>query len=60
MDEKTKKIIKDNSVDKGYLQSWYQSSVLETDTPAWTDEHIEEMIGDFYLIPREVIDVQKN
>ena len=60
MDEKTKKIIKDNSVDEGYLQSWYQSSVLETDTPVWTDEHIEEMVGDFYLIPREVIDGQKN
>ena len=35
-------------------------SVLETDPPVWTDEHIAEMIGDFYLIPREVIDGREN
>lgn len=56
MNEKTKKFVKDNAVDEGFLQDWYQTSVLETDTPVWTDEHIKEMVGDFYLIPREVID----
>ena len=43
-----------------FLQDWYLNSVLETDTPVWTDEHIAEMVGDFYLIPREVIDGRKN
>ena len=54
------KFIDDNSVDEGFLQDWYQNSVLETDTPVWTDEHIAEMVVDFYLIPREVIDGRKN
>ena len=39
-----------------FLQDWHQSSVLETDTPVWTDEHIAEMVGDFYSIPKEVVD----
>lgn len=51
--------IKDNAVDEGYLQDWYQNSVLETDTPIWTDEHISEVYGDFYLIPKEVIDKEE-
>lgn len=58
--ETTKEFIKENAVDEGFLQNWYQDSVLETDTPVWTDEHIAEMIGDFYLIPREVIDGREN
>lgn len=33
---------------------------LETDIPVWTDEHIAEIVVDFYLIPREVIDGRKN
>ena len=58
--DKVVKFIDDNAVDEGFLQDWYQNSVLETDTPIWTDEHIAEMVGDFYLIPREVIDGRKN
>ena len=58
--ETTREFIKENAVDEGFLQNWYQDAVLETDTPVWTDEHIAEMIGDFYLIPREVIDGRKN
>lgn len=54
--EFTKKFIKENAVDEGFLQDWYQSSVSETDTPVWTNEHIAEMVGDFYLIPKEVVD----
>lgn len=50
------KFIDDNAVDEGFLQDWYQNSVLESDTPVWTDEHIAEVYGDFYLIPKEVID----
>lgn len=51
--------IKDNAVDEGYLQDWYQNSVIQIDTPIWTDEHIAEVYGDFYLIPREVIDKEE-
>ena len=51
-----KKFIEENSVDEGFLQDWYQNSVLETDVPIWTDEHLSELSGDFYLIPKEVID----
>jgi hypothetical protein len=58
--ETTKEFIKENAVNEGFLQDWYQNSVLETDTPIWTDEHIAEMVGDFYLIPREVIDGREN
>ena len=60
VDEKVKAFVKENAVDEGYLQDWYQNSVLVTDTPVWTDEHIAEVFGDFYLIPREVIDGRTN
>lgn len=60
MGDKTKEFIKENAVDEGFLQDWYQNFVLETDTPVWTDEHIAEMVGDFYLIPREVVDGREN
>lgn len=60
MDDKIQEFIKNNAVGEGFLQDWYQNSVLETDTPVWTDEHIAEMVGDFYLIPREVIGGRKN
>ena len=60
MDDKIQEFIKNNAVGEGFLQDWYQNSVLETDTPVWTDERIAEMVGDFYLIPREVIDGRKN
>lgn len=59
MTEKIKEFIKQNAVDEGFLQDWYQNSVAEAE-PAWTDEHISEMVGDFYIIPREFIDGQKN
>lgn len=51
--DNTMKFIKDNSVDKQYLCDWYQNSVEST---IWTDEHIEEMLSDFYAIPREIVD----
>ena len=47
MDNKTKEFIKENAVSEGFLQDWYQNSVLETDTPVWTDEHsAEEVVND--------------
>lgn len=60
MNEKVKKFIKENAVDESFLQDWYQNSVSETDLPVWTDEHIAEMTGDFYLIPKEVVDEENH
>lgn len=60
MDNKIKEFIKENAVDEGFLQDWYQNSVLETDPPVWTDKHIAEVVEDFYLVPKEVVDGQKN
>ena len=40
-------------VDEDYLQCWYVDSVMPYDEPVWTDKHIEELVGDFYLIVRE-------
>ena len=53
MTTKELEIIKNNSVSESYLQSWYQDSVDESKPPIWTDEHIEELYKDFYLIPKK-------
>ena len=53
-----KKFIEDNAVDEGFLSDWYQASVTD-DPPVWTDGHIAEVCGDFYLIPKEIIDKLK-
>ena len=42
-------------VDEAYLIDWYISSVDDSD-PVWTEAHIEELMNDFYLIPRGCID----
>lgn len=42
-----------NPVGRGYLSDWYINSVNETDTPIWTEEHLDELFNDFYLIPKE-------
>lgn len=39
-------------VDEGYLIDWYISSVDDSE-PVWTEAHIEELMNDFYLIPKE-------
>lgn len=52
---KISEFIKENAIDEGFLQDWYQHSV-GGNTPAWSDEHIEEVCKDFYLIPKETID----
>ena len=53
-----KDFVKENSVHEGFLQDWYQASVTE-DPPVWTDEHISEVVRDFYLIPKEIVDGMK-
>lgn len=34
------------------LTDWYINSVSSDDTPVWTEEHIEELLNDFYVIPK--------
>lgn len=51
-----KRFFDDYAIDTGYLYDWYQQSIDETVPPIWTDEHIEEVSNDFYLIPKEIID----
>ena len=41
-----------NAIDMSYLQNWYQDSIDETKEPIWTDQHLEELFNDFYLIPK--------
>lgn len=38
-------------VDKAYLCDWYINSVTESE-PIWTEAHISELMGDFYIIPK--------
>lgn len=35
------------------LTDWYINSVSSDDTPVWTEEHIEELLNDFYVIPKD-------
>ena len=45
-------ISKDDAVDAGYLSDWYISSVGD-ESPVWTDEHIDELLNDFLVIPKD-------
>lgn len=56
MNEAIKNFIEDKAVNEGFLQDWYQASVHEEQEPIWTDEHIAEVCGDFYLIPKESVE----
>lgn len=56
MNEAIKKFIDEQAVGEGFLQDWYQNSVDDTQEPVWTDEHISEVCGDFYLIPKEAVE----
>lgn len=51
-----KKFFDNHAIDIGHLYDWYQLSIDETVPPIWTDEHIEELNNDFYLIPKEIVD----
>lgn len=39
-------------VSRGILSDWYISSVGD-EQPVWTEEHLDELFNDFYLILRE-------
>ena len=41
------------AIDSGYLEDWYINSIDNTIPPIWTTEHIEKLLNDFYVIPRE-------
>ena len=43
----------DTAYDSGTLHNWYIDSVSDNDSPVWTEEHIDELINDFYIIPRD-------
>lgn len=49
-----KKILEEIAVDEGYLVDWYINSTDDSD-PVWTEEHIEELVGDFILIPKSEV-----
>lgn len=42
----------DTAYDSDSLTVWYISSV-GSETPVWTDKHIEELLNDFYVIPKD-------
>ena len=42
----------DTAYDSDSLTVWYISSV-GSEMPVWTDKHIEELLNDFYLIPKD-------
>ena len=43
-------------MDRGTLVDWYVNSVSPDVPPIWTEEHIDELLTDFHVIPKE--DVQ--
>lgn len=46
-----RKSLEEASCDFPTLADWYISSVDE-EPPVWTEEHIKELLEDFYVIPR--------
>lgn len=52
-------IRREEAVDDGYLSDWYIASVGD-ESPVWTDEHIEELLNDFIVFPKDIVsaDVQ--
>ena len=45
-------ISREAAVDAGYLSDWYISSVGD-EPPVWTDAHIDELLNDFIVIPKD-------
>ena len=48
----TEYISREEAVDAGYLSDWYISSVGD-EPPVWTDAHIDELLNDFIVIPKD-------
>lgn len=51
LEEKGRLFKIEDSLDEGYLMDWYIHSV-GNEEPKWTEAHIEEMHGDFYIFPK--------
>lgn len=51
--ESDESIFTENAVDISYLSDWYRNSVNPNDEPIWTDAHLEELLNDFYVIPKQ-------
>lgn len=43
-----------DSYDIGTLEDWYISST-DGSAPVWTEDHLEELLNDFYVIPKDGI-----
>lgn len=43
----------EKAMDKSTLYDWYITSVSPEDELVWTDGHIEELLNDFYVIPKD-------
>lgn len=48
----TEYISREAAVDAGYLSDWYIASVGD-ESPVWTDAHIDELLNDFIVIPKD-------
>lgn len=48
-----KYIERETAYDIATLEDWYINSVSDNDTPVWTEEHLEELLNDFYVIPKD-------
>lgn len=38
---------------KSDMMDWYINSVSPDANPIWTEEHIDELLNDFYVIPKD-------
>ena len=43
----------EKAMDESTLYDWYITSVSQKDEPVWTYRHIEELLNDFYIIPKD-------
>ena len=43
----------EKAMDKSTLCDWYITSVSPKNEPVWTYRHIEELLNDFYIIPKD-------
>ena len=47
------KIVSGTPIGRGDLSDWYIHSVGDSD-PVWTEQHLDELFNDFYLIAKEI------
>ncbi|MDE6019998.1 MAG: hypothetical protein K2H01_03230 [Ruminococcus sp.] len=44
----------ENAYDYQTLEDWYINSIDNNISSVWTGEHIEELLNDFYVVPKDV------